>query len=137
MQQQEWKFGAHVVRFEAPDVLSATYSGPISLEEMKRAVEVYGEVAKNHGPYYLIAEIGQSQLAAEPRRYLSENGRAEWFKAAIYVGADMVQQTFTKVIALGMLFLGKSQFETIFVKTVPEAQAWVAQHRVNLRKKSG
>ena len=136
MQQKEWKFGAHSMRQEAPDVIHAIYSGPISLDEMKRAVELYGEFGKN-GPYYLIAEIAQSQLGAESRRYLSENGRSEWFKAAVYVGADMVQQTFTKVIALGMLFIGKSQFETVFVKTLPEAQAWVEQNRVKLQKKNG
>lgn len=136
MQQQEWKFGAHVVRYEPPDVVVATFNGPINLDEMKRAVEVYGEVAR-HGPYYMIAQIGESQLQADARRYLSENGRADWFKGAIYVGADMVQQTFGKVIALGMLFTGKTRFETTFVKTLPEARAWVEQHRIKARKKSG
>ncbi len=136
MQQQEWKFGAHVVRYEPPDIAIATFSGDINLDEIKRAVEVYGEIAK-HGPYYMIADIGQSQLGAEPRRYLSENGKADWFKGAIYVGADMVQQTFGKVIALGMLFTGKARFETVFVKTLPEARAWVAQHRLKALKKSG
>lgn len=136
MQQQEWKFGAHIVRYEPPDVVVATFNGPIHLDEMQRAVEVYGEVAK-HGPYYMIAHIGGSQLQADARRYLSENGRADWFKGAIYVGADMVQQTFGKVIALGMLFTGKTRFETTFVKTLPEARAWVEQHRLKARKKSG
>lgn len=136
MQQQEWKFGAHVVRYEPPDIVVATFSGPINLDEIKRAVEVYGEVAR-HGPYYMIADIGQSQLGAEPRRYLSENGRADWFKGAVYVGADMVQQTFGKVISLGMLFTGKTRFETTFVKTIPEARAWVEQNRIKQRKKNG
>ncbi|MFP2925002.1 STAS/SEC14 domain-containing protein [Pyxidicoccus sp. 3LG] len=134
MQQLEWKFGAHMVRYEPPDIAVATFSGPISLDEIKKAVEVYGEIAK-HGPYYMIAEIGQSQLGAEPRRYLSENGRADWFKGAIYVGADVVQQTFGKVIALGMLFTGKTRFETTFVKTLPEAHAWIAQNRLKQKKK--
>jgi hypothetical protein len=136
MQQQEWKIGAHKVRYEPPDVVVATFSGNISLEEIQRAVEVYGEVAK-HGPYYMIAEIGQSQLGAEPRRYLSENGKADWFKGSIYVGADVVQQTFGKVIALGMLFTGKTRFETVFVKTLPDARVWVEQHRLKQLKKSG
>lgn len=134
MQQQEWKFGAHTVRYEPPDVAVATFSGPISLEDIKRAVEVYGEMAKR-GPYYMIADIGQSQLGAEPRRYLSENGNGDWFKGAVYVGADMVQQTFGKVVALGMHLTGKSRFETTFVKTLPEARAWVEQHRLKQHKK--
>jgi hypothetical protein len=136
MQQQQWKVGAHTVRHEPPDVVVATFSGNISLEEMKRAVELYGELAK-HGPYYMIAEIGQSQLGAEARRYLSENARADWFKGTLYVGADMVQQTFGKVIALGMHLTGKTRFETTFVKTIPEARAWVEQHRLKQLKKHG
>jgi hypothetical protein len=136
MQQQEWKFGTHVVRYEAPDVAIATFSGNISLEEIKRAVEVYGEIAQR-GPYYMIAEIGQSQLGADARRYLSENGKADWFKGAVYVGADLVQQTFGKVIAMGMLLTGKARFDTVFLKTLPEARAWVDQHRNKALKKSG
>ncbi|WP_171818595.1 STAS/SEC14 domain-containing protein [Pyxidicoccus fallax] len=136
MQQQEWKLGAHVVRYEPPDLVMATFSGPINLEEIQRAVAVYGEAAK-HGPYYMIADIGQSQLGAEPRRYLSENGRADWFKGVVYVGADVVQQTFGKVLALAMLFTGKTRFETAFVKTLPEARAWVEQNRIKQRKKHG
>jgi len=134
MQQLEWKIGTHTIRYEAPDVVLASFVGPIDLDEIKRAVEAYGEIAQQYGPYYLIADIGQSQLGAEPRRYLSENAKADWFKASIYVGADMVQQTFGKVIALGMLFTGKTRFETTFVKDPHEARAWMAQHRQKHKK---
>ncbi len=134
MQQLEWKIGTHTIRYEAPDVVLASFVGPIDLDEIKRAVEAYGEIAQQYGPYYLIADIGQSQLGAEPRRYLSENAKADWFKASIYVGADMVQQTFGKVIALGMLFTGKTRFETTFVKDQHEARAWMAQHRQKHKK---
>ncbi|ATB51352.1 STAS/SEC14 domain-containing protein [Corallococcus macrosporus] len=137
MQQLDWKFGPHSVRYEAPDIVLATFVGPIDLDEIKRAVDVYGEIAQKYGPYYLIADIGQSQLGAEPRRYLSENAKADWFKGSVYVGADVVQQTFGKVIALGMLFTGKSRFETTFVKDHEEARAWVAQHRQKHKKKLG
>ena len=134
MQQLEWKIGAHTIRYEAPDVVLANFVGPIDLDEIKRSVEAYGEIAQKYGPYYLIADIGQSQLGAEPRRYLSENAKADWFKGSIYVGADVVQQTFGKVIALGMLFTGKTRFETTFVKDHGEARAWMAQHRQKHKK---
>ncbi|WP_338872914.1 STAS/SEC14 domain-containing protein [Myxococcus stipitatus] len=134
MQQQEWKFGTHQIHHEPPDVLVASFSGMLNLEDMKRAVEIYGMAAQS-GPYYLIANIGSSQLQAEARRYLSDNSRAEWFKGCVYVGADMVQQTFGKVISLGMFLTGKTEFRTEFVKTMAEAYTWVAQQRgANLRK---
>ena len=147
MQQLEWTFGSHSVRYEAPDVVQATFVGPIDLDEIKRAVDVYGEIAQQYGPYYLIADIGRSQLGAEPRRYLSENGKADWFKGTVYVGADVVlSDVYLKgalsgrellVIALGMLFAGKARFETTFVKDHEEARAWVAQHRQKNKKKLG
>ncbi|MFY1829471.1 STAS/SEC14 domain-containing protein [Myxococcus fulvus] len=136
MQQQEWKFGAHQIRHEQQDVLVAVFSGMLNLDDMKRAVEIYSQVAKA-GPYFMIADIGNSQLQAEARRYLSDNSKPEWFKGCVYVGADMVQQTFGKVISLGMFLTGKTEFKTEFVKTMDEARAWVEQQRRATVRKSG
>ncbi|MCP3103983.1 STAS/SEC14 domain-containing protein [Myxococcus sp. K15C18031901] len=134
MQQQEWKIGSHHIRFEPPDVAVAVFTGPLTLEDMKRTVEIYGQMAKN-GPYYLIADIGGSQLHAEARRYLSDNTRADWFHGCVYVGADLVQQTFGKVISLGLFLSGKTEFKTEFVKTLEDARVWVdTQRRANVRK---
>ena len=139
MQQQprEWKCGAHRARFEEPDTLAADFSGLISLEEVKQTVTLYEDTYKQKGQYYLIANIGRSSLEAAGRRYMSEKASSDWYHAIIYVGADIVMQTFVKAIALALLFTGKSTFETVFVKTPEEARAWVAQHRGRARSKTG
>ncbi|MFP2926197.1 STAS/SEC14 domain-containing protein [Pyxidicoccus sp. 3LG] len=129
MHQEEVRFGAHHAHFEPPDTLVATFNGSLSLDEVKRALQLYRENYERRGQYFCIVDIGRSQLDTAGRRYLSENGRSEWFHAAIYVGADVVQRTFGKAIALALLFTGKTTFETVFVPTVDEARAWVALHR--------
>jgi hypothetical protein len=68
---------------------------------------------------------------------MSEKASSDWYHAIIYVGADIVMQTFVKAIALALLFTGKSTFETVFVKTQDEARAWVTQHRLRLKSKAG
>ncbi|WP_164002347.1 STAS/SEC14 domain-containing protein [Pyxidicoccus caerfyrddinensis] len=129
MHQEEVKFGAHHVHFEPPDTLVATFNGLISLEEVMCALQLYRGHYERRGQYFCIVDVGRSQLDTAGRRYLSEHGRSEWFHAAIYVGANMVQRTFGKAIALALLFTGKTTFETVFVPTVEEAHAWIARHR--------
>lgn len=130
MQQQDVeKFGAHQFHFEPPDTLVATFEGVIGMEDVKRTAQIYKETFERHGQYYCIALIGRSEIDTPSRRYLSDNGRSEWFHAVIYVGANVVQRTFGKAIALAMLYTGKTTFETVFVPTMDEARAWVAQHR--------
>jgi hypothetical protein len=136
-QQEELKFGEHHSHFEPPDTLVVSFTGLINMDEVKRTSQLYKETFERHGQYYCIADIGRSQIDTAGRRYLSDNGRSEWFHAVIYVGADVVQRTFGKAIALAMLYTGKTSFETVFVATVDEARAWVTQHRASRQRKAG
>ncbi|MFP2925003.1 STAS/SEC14 domain-containing protein [Pyxidicoccus sp. 3LG] len=136
-QQEEVKYGAHHAHFEPPDTLVATFVGLINMDEVKRTSQLYRETFERHGQYYVIADIGRSQIETAGRRYLSDNGRSEWFHGVIYVGADVVQRTFGKAIALAMLFTGKSSFETVFMPSLEEARAWIAQHRAQRQRKTG
>ncbi len=135
--QDELKYGAHQAHFEPPETLVVSFNGLINMDEVKRTSELYKETFERRGQYYCIADIGRSQIETAGRRYLSDNGRSEWFHAVIYVGADVVQRTFGKAIALAMLFTGKSSFETVFVANLDEARAWVAQHRASRQRKAG
>lgn len=135
--QEEVKYGAHHAHFEPPDTLVATFVGLINMDEVKRTSQLYRETFERHGQYYVIADIGRSQIDTAGRRYLSDNGRSEWFHAIIYVGADIVQRTFGKAIALAMLYTGKTSFETVFVQTPEEARAWIVQDRARRQRKAG
>ncbi|MBZ4416712.1 STAS/SEC14 domain-containing protein [Myxococcus sp. RHSTA-1-4] len=129
MHQEEVRFGAHHAHFEPPDTLVATFEGVLSVDDVKRALQLYRETFERRGQYFCIVDVGRSVLDVAGRRYLSAHGRSEWFHAAIYVGADLVQRTYGKAIALALLFTGKTTFETVFVPTVEEAREWVARNR--------
>ncbi|QSQ19036.1 STAS/SEC14 domain-containing protein [Pyxidicoccus parkwayensis] len=135
MHQEEVRFGTHHAHFEPPDTLVATFNGPISMDEVKLAVQVYRENYERRGQYFCIVDVGRSELDTAGRRYLSEHGRSEWFHAAIYVGANLMQRTIGKAIALALLFTGKTMFDTVFLPTVEEARVWVAQHRHSYRQR--
>lgn len=136
-QQDEVKYGAHRAHFEAPDTLVATFSGLINMDEVQRTAQLYKETFEKRGRFYCVADIGGSQIEAVGRKYLSNNSNAEWFHGIVYVGADVVQRTFGKAIALALHFTGKTGFETVFVPTLDEARAWVAQHRATRQRKAG
>jgi hypothetical protein len=135
--QDEVKYGTHHAHFEPPDTLVATFTGLISMDDVKRTAALYKETFERQGQYYVIADIGRSQIDTAGRRYLSDHGRSEWFHAVLYVGADVVQRTFGKAIALAMLYTGKTSFETVFVPTVDEARAWIVQDRARRQRKAG
>ncbi|MFP2904324.1 STAS/SEC14 domain-containing protein [Pyxidicoccus sp. 3LFB2] len=136
-QQDELKFGAHQAHFEPPDTLVAIFSGLINMEEVERTAKLYKETFERRGRFYLIADIGRSQLDAAGRKQLSNSSSAEWFHGIVYVGADVVQRTFGKAIALALHFTGKTGFETVFVPTAEEARAWISQHRATRQRKAG
>ncbi|RKH21513.1 STAS/SEC14 domain-containing protein [Corallococcus praedator] len=122
------------MRFEPPDLLVATFSGQVTLEEARWMVGVYQEVFAG-GPFYVIADVSHSSLPAEPRKYLSSTVRAEWTRAIVYVGADMGQRIITKALSVGMLFAGKEAgFDTVFLDSVEAGRAWVAAHRARSGK---
>ena len=133
----ELKFGAHEARFEPPDTLVASFSGPISMDEAVRAAQLYKETYERRGQYYFVCDIGRSQIEAASRQYISSHIKGEWFHGVIYVGADILQRTFGKAIALALLFTSKPGFETVFVPTMAEAYAWIAQHRGYRQRKAG
>ena len=138
MQQQDaFKNGAHHAHFESPDILVAAFNGPIGMDEVKRTAELYQQTFLRHGRYYLIADIGRSQIDAEGRKYLSEHNRSESFHGVTDLGADTLQKTFGKAIALALLFTGKTTFDTAFVNTVDEARAYIDQHRARTQRKAG
>ncbi len=51
MQQDEFKIGAHHARFEPPDTLVASFTGLITLDEVKRTSDFYQQSFEQHGRY--------------------------------------------------------------------------------------
>lgn len=133
MEQQirEWTCGAHRIRMTAPDVLHTKYTGIVGLQDAKWALRVYEEMAAQ-GPFYLVAEVPGSELPAESRKFLANNVRAEWMRSVVYVGSDLSQRVVGKAMSVAMLLTGHAaSFDTVFVDTMAQAEAWVDAHRLD------
>jgi hypothetical protein len=129
-QLKEWTSGAHRIRLLEPDVVHTKYTGVVSLQDARWALRVYEEVAKA-GPFYLVAEVPGSDLPADSRKFLANNVRAEWMRSVVYVGSDLSQRVVGKAMSVAMLLTGHAaSFDTVFVDTMAQAEAWVEAHRL-------
>ncbi|RYZ37071.1 MAG: STAS/SEC14 domain-containing protein [Myxococcaceae bacterium] len=129
-QSREWTCGAHRIRMLAPDALHTQYVGLVGLQDAKWCLRVYEEMAVN-GPFYLVAQVQGSELPTESRKYLANNVRAEWMRSVVYVGSDLTQRVVGKAMSVAMLLTGHAaSFDTVFVDTMTQAQAWVDAHRL-------
>ncbi|WP_141618932.1 hypothetical protein [Myxococcus sp. AB036A] len=125
---REWRHGEQHAWFEAPDILWARFRGAITLETSVWSCGVYREMADAQR-FYLAADITDSHLSAESRRYLVDHAQAGWFLGVVYIGAAMEQKATTKSLMVGAMLSGGMRLDTAYVDSAEEARAWIAQHR--------
>lgn len=130
---REWTLGAHVLRFEPPDILWAEFRGRTSLAEAVRLVELYEEVGRSRS-FFLVADVTNTDtLDQETRRYISEKAEPEWVQGIIYIGARLVQKAVARGIFLVFWLTGRADKSVMskvhFVSTRAEASALIARLR--------
>ncbi|QRK07691.1 hypothetical protein JQX13_48210 [Archangium violaceum] len=131
--QHEWRIGAHVLRFEPPDILWGEYRGEISLAEMALMVDVYGELGRAR-PFFLVGDIKDSALlSAEGRVYLSEYAESDWVLAFVYIGARLAHKAVARGILLAAQMTGHAdegdEQKVHFVATKAQARELLIQLR--------
>jgi hypothetical protein len=132
-QSQEWKFGGHCARLEAPDVLVFRFEGPLLLEEAREVIRIFKQVAAS-GPVYFVAHLSDTSSSKEVRNYLAQNLRAEWFQAIVLCGAGMLQMAAIKAILISLYLAGSWELLPEFVES--EAQAHIRIARLRLQQES-
>jgi hypothetical protein len=120
--QRDWSFGQHTARFEPPDLVLAKFKGPTNLNDAKRAIEIYKEVAAK-GQFFLIVDVSESEIDKAAREHLTQNVRTEWLLGVVYVGAGFVQKAATKAITLAFYASGKTTVDFLFANSEEEARA--------------
>ena len=126
--QREWTFGEHRARFEPPDLVGARFKGATNLQDAKKAIEIYKEVASK-GQFFLIVDVSESEIDKPAREHLTQNVRIEWLLGVVYVGAGFVQKAATKAIALAFYAAGKTTVDFLFANTEEEARALYARNK--------
>jgi hypothetical protein len=131
--QREWKLGAHVLRFEPPDVLWAEFRGETSVAEAVSLVELYRKLGTSR-PFFLVLDVANAAtLGQEARRYISENAETEWVLGVIYVKARLALKAVARGIFLAAWMTGradKSELAKVhFVSSHAEASELMARLR--------
>ncbi|MCE9672322.1 hypothetical protein LY474_31395 [Myxococcus stipitatus] len=124
----EWSHGVQRAWFESPDILWARFRGAVTEDTSRWSCAIYKEVA-SRGRFYLAADIADSHLSAESRRYLVANTKADWFRGIIYIGAGLEQRVTTKSLMVGTMLTGTMRLEVMYLDTAEEARAWMEAHR--------
>ncbi|WP_426748040.1 hypothetical protein VZQ01_13730 [Myxococcus faecalis] len=126
--EQEWSHGAQRAWLEAPDILWARFRGAITEDTSRWSCGLYQSLSAE-GRFYLAADIADSQLSPESRRYLVEHAKADWFLGIVYVGAALEQKATTKSLMVGSMLTGGRPLDVRYVDTLDEARAWIQEHR--------
>ncbi|WNG36506.1 hypothetical protein F0U61_24625 [Archangium violaceum] len=135
---REWMVGDHIFRFEPPNVVWATYHGPLTLEHAARIVGIFQEMRKVH-PLIIVSVMKDAgRLDPEAGRYFSEKVPSEWSLGTIYIGARLLHRALAKGISLAAQITGHGDKSTVerlhFVSTFEQAREVIAQLHARHRK---
>lgn len=128
-QQRDWTIGTHHAWLESPDELWLKVRGDTSLQDAITLLEIYRALGSQR-PLFLVTDLTEAtSVDLKARDHISWNGRPEWFRSAIYIGAGLMQ----RAVASSMTFLhsltGHAAMAQHFVTTEDEARALLAQER--------
>ncbi|WP_342378836.1 hypothetical protein NVS55_05470 [Myxococcus stipitatus] len=126
--EQEWSHGEQRAWLDAPDILCARFRGAITEDTSRWSCGLYEALAAR-GRFYLAADIADSQLSPESRRYLVSHAKAEWFLGIVYIGAALEQKATTKSLMVGSMLGGGRPLDVRYADSLEEARAWIAGHR--------
>ncbi|QRO01250.1 hypothetical protein JRI60_20585 [Archangium violaceum] len=135
---REWMVGDHIFRFEPPDVIWATYHGPLTLEHATRVMGIFQELREFHPLIVVSVMKDAGRLDPEAGRYFSEKIPSEWSLGTIYIGARLLHRALAKGIALAAQLTGhgdgRGAERLLFVSTFEQAHEAIAQLRARRRK---
>ncbi len=104
---REWIIGTHHLRFEAPDVIWATFRGACSHEQALAIVKVYRQLGTLQ-PFFILNDMEHAEgMDAESRRHMSENLQGEWMLGVIFFKARLLH----RALAQGLI-LAAAMFHT-------------------------
>jgi hypothetical protein len=117
------------VSFEPPDVLVFGSWGDVSLEQMRKVVDLIRERGERGGVMVLADVTRTTGMSAEARAYVGKQFQPEWVLSTAIVGASFPMKVAVKAMALASSLFGKATYELVFVDSLDEGRAVLAQHR--------
>ncbi len=128
---EEW-IGQHRMCFEAPDLLSATLRGPLTVEEAETIVRRVHEIGQEHEPLFLMLGVEQYESSGERvRQVFTSEGGSYPIRAGVIWGASFtIRVAMSMVLTAGARIMpSRFSFPVKFVATEAEARAFLLAQR--------
>lgn len=130
-------YGKHELYVET-DIVVSIVKGVVTLPDVQLLLACFEEVIIRHGRALLLADNAQfTSIDADARRL-----GALWVAGKPVLGmatynASFASRTLVSLIIKGINLLNPSPLPFIFVKSEPEARAWLAEQRQRYLARSG
>ncbi|UQA56164.1 hypothetical protein [Polyangium aurulentum] len=123
--------GAHLYRFEPPDLLRSRPVGLISREELSTSLDII-ELHGRKAPLFWIVDLSRlGGIAPNARRLLSERDARSLLRAIVLVGGSFQQRVLATLAirAVRLFWRHKTHVPFHFFATEAEGRAWVEAER--------
>lgn len=130
----ELRFGAHLFRWEPPDLAYVAYCGDLGGPTSAAMSQASRRFTLGKPRVLILIDMSRiGRIAKEVRRVSAEGSKDLAVRGTAIVGASPHQRVLANLVSRGVALLyGKSDNPTRFFTTEAEARAWIAERRREL-----
>lgn len=123
--------GRHRLRFEPPDLVSLTFDGDITPDDMYVIAEVFEGAPIPRGAMLILCDVSAlGHVPPESRRVIRERKDLVPFAALAYVNASFQTRIVIKLVLGALRLLAREELGPVrFFTAEGDARAWLAAHR--------
>ena len=127
--EHQWLCGAHLVAFEAPDLLVVRFSGGISIDDMQGIVFASEDLTGSQKYRVLYDATDSGDIAPEVRRWMATIKPAPGFRGAVTFGLAFTQRLVATMLTKAIARLKPHKQPLHICATEDEARAWIDSER--------
>lgn len=134
------RIGAHICRFEEPDIIYMEFHGPVSLEEGREVNRRHAEWGGAHEDVFFLINLKELEsIDPTVRKEAGPVMQAMPLRGASVYAAPLKARVVAKLIltAVNMFRSEGDRVPVHFVPTEDEARVWIAQRRGELATAGG
>lgn len=114
------------------DIVHLQICGPLDLGRATQMLELVGQVQRETGRAYLLADLTQLEgIPADARRAIGEWSKTNIATAAALYGANFAARTLTSLLYQAVRIVGNKQFELEFARDEAAGRRWLDAHRAS------
>jgi len=123
--------GAHLFRFEPPDLLRTRAMGAISRDEFVAALDVIEHHGRDGQLFWLVDLTHLASIAPEARRLLAERDARSFLRGIVLIGGSFHQRVLATLVlkAVRLFWRHKTHVPFAFLVDERAASAWIEAER--------